>query len=329
MYGKVVVYVVSLLQMFYAEARPFWQDNRVFASSCLTSYDHPSRSTAILCFFICYAFYCFSGEQTEEKKKFDLRGFLIKLAVAILFITVQLINFLLGEQYLASLALGLVYFGTIFMLVVFVNPYIETAMRKSTVMTLEAKKYSFYWLLYLVLAETFAVICYSTQDYLLNISWVQNFQHCTEYQNMQVERLRYDEIIGPWFTFLQTATMFALMGAVFGVAFCFRATKAVDWYRGSFKKRVLRVLVANLMVVPSWLLVILLQGGRTDDSWISTLGINDFIIDAIHFFLLYLWLFGFMPVYLLGKLLKINNTDSDEYYVVMRDESQPEQQLIE
>lgn len=192
-------------------------------------------------------------------------------------------------------------------------------MRKSTVLTLEAKKHSFYWLLYLALAETFAIVCYSTQDYLLNIFWVQNYQRCTEYQNMNIAKLRYDEIIGPWFTFLQTATMFALMGAVFGVPFCFRTVKAVDWYRGSIKKRLLRVLVANVCIIPSWLILIFVQGQRTDDSWISSLGINDFIIDALHFFLLYLWLFGFMPVYLMGKLMKLNNTDSDEYYVVIRE----------
>lgn len=80
--------------MFYAEGRPFWQDDRVFASSCLTSYDHPSRSTTVLSFFLCYAFYCFAPRRHDNK--FDWRGFLIKLAVALLFLVVQMLNFLLG-----------------------------------------------------------------------------------------------------------------------------------------------------------------------------------------------------------------------------------------
>jgi hypothetical protein len=58
--------------------------------------------------------------------------------------------------------------------------------------------------------------------------------------------------------------MFALMGAVFGVAFCFRATKNIDWYRGGLKKRVLRAVIGNAMIVPSWLVLIFLQGARTD-----------------------------------------------------------------
>jgi hypothetical protein len=173
---------------------------------------------------------------------------------------------------------------------------------------------------------TFAIVVYSSQNYLLNIFWIQNYQHCTEYQKLDIDHLKYDEIIGPWYTFLQTDTMFALMGAVFGVALCFRETKSIDWYRGGFKKRILRALIANIMIAPSWLILVFLQGTRTDESLISTLGINDCIIDAVHFFLLYLWLFGYMPVYLLGRILKLNNTDPDEYYVVMREE--PSQQPV-
>lgn len=119
--------------------------------------------------------------------------------------------------------------------------------------------------------------------------------------------------------------MFALMGAVFGVAFCFREAKAVDWYRGSIKKRVLRAIIANLTLAPSWVLV-LLQANRSGDGWVATLGINDFIIDALHFFVLYVWLFGWMPVYLLGKLLRLNGSDNDQYYVVMREEGQRTQE---
>lgn len=212
-----------------------------------------------MAFFICYAFYCFSHSPEEEntEKKFDLRGFLIKIGIAVLFVVVQLLNYVLGEQYIISMCLGMVYSGSMLMVLVFIDSYVDTGVRKSTVMVMEAKKYSFYWLLYLTIAETFAMIVYNSQDYLLNIFWIQNFEKCIDYQKMNVAYLKYDEIIGPWFTFLQTSSIFALMGAIFGISYCFRSIKSLDWYRGPIKTRLLRALVANLLLIPSWLLIIL------------------------------------------------------------------------
>lgn len=181
--------------MFYSGARPFWSDSQVFASSCLPSYDHPSRNVTIVAFFICYAFYSFSHSpqnEDEEPKKFDLKGFLIKVAIGILFVVVQLLNCILGEQYLISMLLGIVYGGSLLMLLAFINTYVDTIVRKSTIMITEAKKYSFYWLLYLTIAETFAMIVYNSQNYLLNIFWIQNYQNCQDYQKMNIATIHYD-----------------------------------------------------------------------------------------------------------------------------------------
>lgn len=45
---------------------------------------------------------------------------------------------------------------------------------------------------------------------------------------------------------------------------------------------------------------------------------NEFIVDAVHYFVLYLWLFGFMPVYVLEKLLKLTNREGEDYYVILQ-----------
>jgi len=42
-------------------------------------------------------------------------------------------------------------------------------------------------------------------------------------------------------------------------------------------------------------------------TWIRDIGLNSFIVNAIHFFLLYIWIFGYMPILLLHRLLKITN----------------------
>lgn len=111
-----------------------------------------------------------------------------------------------------------------------------------------------------------------------------------------------------------------MVGAIFGISFCFRTVKSLDWYRGSLKNRLLRVLISNILIVPSWLFIILAQGRSSTESSIENLGINEFIVDVVHFFVLYLWLFGYMPVYLLGKVFKLNYAGDEEYYVVMEEE---------
>jgi hypothetical protein len=62
--------------------------------------------------------------------------------------------------------------------------------------------------------------------------------------------------------------------------------------------------IANILIIPSWFFILLAQDKGT---WIKDIGLNNFIVNAIHFFLLYIWIFGYMPILLLNRLLKITN----------------------
>lgn len=63
------------------------------------------------------------------------------------------------------------------------------------------------------------------------------------------------------------------------------------------------------MLLPSWLFITLVEGQENDETLARRLGVNDFIVDALHFFLLYLWLFGYMPVLMTGRLFKLNHEE--------------------
>jgi len=45
--------------------------------------------------------------------------------------------------------------------------------------------------------------------------------------------------------------------------------------------------------------------------------LNEFIVDSLHYLILYLWLFGGMPVLLLHKVLKVTARDEEDLYVVL------------
>jgi hypothetical protein len=123
--------------------------------------------------------------------------------------------------------------------------------------------------------------------------------------------------VGPWFNFVQTATVFGWIGGIFGISATFRKIEAFEWYGGSWKQRLSRLLITNLFIVPSWLFLLLLveQG-----EWIKDIGLNMFIVDGIHYFILYLWIFGYMPILVLDKTLKLTHKDNDDEYVIVQKE---------
>lgn len=68
------------------------------------------------------------------------------------------------------------------------------------------------------------------------------------------------------------------------------------------------------MIIPSWLFILLIQERGT---WVKDIGLNTFIINAIHFFLLYFWIFGYMPILVLHKVLNLTNKQDDDFYVIV------------
>lgn len=88
-----------------------------------------------------------------------------------------------------------------------------------------------------------------------------------------------------------------------------------EWCKGSLTKRVIRAAIANILIIPSWIFAIFIEKG----SWVKDIGLNEFIVDSVHYFILYIWLFGFMPVLVLGRLLKLVNKDNEDYYVILQE----------
>jgi len=56
-------------------------------------------------------------------------------------------------------------------------------------------------------------------------------------------------------------------------------------------------------------------------DWVKGIGLNAFIVDGVHYFILYFWIFGYMPILVLHKTLKITYKDADEEYVILETKS--------
>jgi hypothetical protein len=47
-------------------------------------------------------------------------------------------------------------------------------------------------------------------------------------------------------------------------------------------------------------------------DWIKNIGLNMFIVDGVHYFILYFWIFGYMPILVLHKMLKITHKEAED-----------------
>jgi hypothetical protein len=93
------------------------------------------------------------------------------------------------------------------------------------------------------------------------------------------------------------------VGSIFGAAKTFRDMPNVNWYKDSktagSSKKILRIVLANLLLIPSWILVIY------SDALLEALqavGLNDLILTSTHFFILYYLGFGILPKHLFARL---------------------------
>ena len=60
-----VIYLVSLLQLFYGGERPFWSTESILASGCMNGFSHPYLGFILLVFVPYYTFYSIKKKSGE------------------------------------------------------------------------------------------------------------------------------------------------------------------------------------------------------------------------------------------------------------------------
>lgn len=74
---------------------------------------------------------------------------------------IQFMNYFTGAIFIINIGLSIVFLFLLAMVLMSMNGMIDNAIKKSTVIKVDAKKYVFYWLLLICLLETFVLIVYS------------------------------------------------------------------------------------------------------------------------------------------------------------------------
>lgn len=78
---------------------------------------------------------------------------------------------------------------------------------------------------------------------------------------------------------------------------CFNFIPNINWYKGSVKMRTIRFFIVNIMMIPSWVWSSF-QDQILDKENVRKAGISDYVVDVIHFALLFFVLYGVLPIFM-------------------------------
>lgn len=131
-----------------------------------------------------YAYYSYRKKtNTKMQGKTPVKHLVAGVSLLLFSFVVQFLNYLIGTMYIMNIVMSLVISTLLVMIAVAGNSVIDNAVKKSTILKTDAKKYVFYWLLFICLLGTFVLVVFSGEDLFLDIDWVANFMACTKYQH--------------------------------------------------------------------------------------------------------------------------------------------------
>ena len=169
----IVIYIVSVVQIFYAGPRPFWSSDDILTSYCLPSYAHPHLGLILMLFMPFYGYFSWK----KKLSNISLKGSKTKhiaLGISLFVITgiVQFMNYFTGAMYLINIATGIIIGTLLFMVVISGESLFEKSIKKVTILKTNSKKYVFSWVLLITMMCTVILILFSAQNLFLDIEWV-------------------------------------------------------------------------------------------------------------------------------------------------------------
>lgn len=105
-----IIYAVSLIQIIYAGARPYWVSDSIFASVCSNNFSHPSLGLIIMAFILFYLKYCLQQSYVDDHITTNNKNDIIYIfGVFIITFVIQFINYVSGIIFIINIALSTVF----------------------------------------------------------------------------------------------------------------------------------------------------------------------------------------------------------------------------
>lgn len=240
--------IVANIEILLAEPRPFWDFNGIVGAVCDPSFAFPSYPVFTIAFFFWYSSHCWDTDDEDGTTPFVRKLKVCSFVVILLFYGVSCLA--MGLNYPSQIVLALLYSLMCFYIINFFDKMINNLIMRSSIQVDSAKRYTIYWLVYLLLLAVLSLIVYSSSDPYVNIVWLKNFVKSRnlmpnltmilfllvrmpgqpDRQRIRSERVlsssRYNNYqsaqsltysTGAWSSFLRTAIIFAMAGNYSGL----------------------------------------------------------------------------------------------------------------
>jgi len=167
--------LVSLVQIIFGDPRPYWDHDGIIGAGCSNSYGFPSFTIFSILFLFMYSWHCFGEEDDDEDEPWNARN-ILKLAIfTLLFGGYCLLKVIAGLEYLSQLLLTVLYVVLFYYLALFFDKAITNVVEKSSIDVQVAKRYSIFWMVYILVFSGFANMIYQTSETFFDINWFSNY----------------------------------------------------------------------------------------------------------------------------------------------------------
>lgn len=187
-------YLLTLLELFYQGARPFWVSENIIAFFCDNSYTNPSVLTFGFFFdgSILLALYLKKAkeikllervnldeeEEEEIEENHDKITFFLKVLVVFGILVAHvllLLRYIIGLLFICDYVMGLIYFAICFTIVGYFDFYIDKLIKSSTVLKKKARGMVFGWIVFLILSVLLAYVIFLCSGGVPPIFWLNNY----------------------------------------------------------------------------------------------------------------------------------------------------------
>ena len=254
-----IVMIVTFFQLLYQGARPFWTSNGIKSSACLRNYNHPDLGSILLMFLPAYTYYSWRQKNRSfiDSSQNKCNNFGV-FAVVALTLLVFFLNYVTGTVFVFNICFSSLFAIVFFIVLTFLNNKMDQSLKallyRKTSQSSEIK-----WLFFILFSVLFVLMTYSATTSFQDTEWIKNYMSCKSDLKQAQDLVSYDRIVGVWFTFNQAAVGLAWIGAVLGLGHCYSVMKSRQWCKGTAKMRLVNFIVANAMLVPSWVFEVVLK----------------------------------------------------------------------
>lgn len=270
-------YLLSVLELFYKDARPFWNNAQIKSyNMCLFNFGSPSQTTFILSFMYSYTLLMYRVKYTEPGKQNSV----LIITLCLLTAWAYFAGLAFGVNYLYQSFVGSVIGFCYLILTLAFDREIHRLCEKAGFLLFNSRKSKFTIFLFIVSLWVFISIAFLAikLGYYVPPEWLYNSVHLEPYCKRQFPQ-HASYAIGTDFSYCTSGQLFYILGMVFGQSLSIHYVYPLQWINASNGKKAVRAVIGLLLVI-SFFAMIYLPDAFLQNGDMATLYIWYYVMPA-------------------------------------------------